>query len=474
MALEQRLQTRLQQRLVMTPALQLAIKLLQLNKLELEQTLQQEMVDNPVLEEGEPIGAEELDHPAEREEPAEESERSEQIIDNLDVDAFFSQYFDYQPTTANMRERGEALPLENTLSRAQSLAEYLGEQLDTSAIDADLPEICEAVVGNLDGDGYLRAQVDEIAAMGGWDALSVQRAIARVQALDPVGVAGRDLRECLFLQLERLGLAETVAGEIVREHLDDLTAHRFREIARAARCSIDVVADAIEVIRGLNPKPGQAFSTESPRYIVPDVFVRKENGEYVVAVNDDGLPKLRVSRLYKAMLQGGTEMSQDATDYLQDKVRSALWLIKSFGQRQQTIRKVAESIVTHQRGFLDHGVTALRPLVLRDVADDIEMHESTVSRVVNGKYMHTPQGIYEMRFFFHSGLGHASGSDVSSVSVKEKIRRLVTAEDALKPFSDAAIARSLSQGGLQIARRTVAKYREEMGIAASKARRAIR
>ncbi len=474
MALELRLSTRLQQRLVMTPQLQLAIKLLQLNKLELEQTLQREMVENPVLEEVEeqPSNGAETAEPADKE--TEEEDRADQVIDNLDVDAFFSQYFDYQPTTANMREQGEALPLENTLASTTSLNEHLLWQLEMTELSPIVLEICPSVVGNLDHDGYLRASSDEIAAMGDWDSLHVERAIAAVQDMDPVGVCARDLRECLYLQLEQIGEADGLASAIVRDSLDDLTAHRFREIVRTTHSDIDSVADAVALIRSLNPKPGQAFSSEAPRYIVPDVFVRKDGDEYIVTVNDDGLPKLRVSRLYRTMLKGGGDLSPDATEYLQEKVRAALWLIRSFGQRERTIRKVAESIVVHQSAFLEHGVAALRPMVLRDVAEDIGMHESTVSRVVNGKYMHTPQGIFEMRFFFHSGLGHASGSDVSSVSVKEKIRRLISAEDGRKPLSDAALAKSLENSGLRIARRTVAKYREEIGIPASKARRAIR
>jgi RNA polymerase sigma-54 factor len=234
------------------------------------------------------------------------------------------------------------------------------------------------------------------------------------------------------------------------------------------------VETAIELIQTLNPKPGAIFVTEPSRYIVPDVTVIKDAGVYRVVLNEDGLPKLRVSRLYRQMLRSRKELSKDAAEYLNTKMKSALWLIKSYGQRQRTIQRVAESIVKHQEAFLEEGLVALRPMVLRDVADDIEMHESTVSRVVNGKFMNTPQGILEMRFFFHSALGHSSGSDVSSVSVKERIRKLIAAEDERKPLSDARVAKALKESGLQIARRTVAKYREELGIPASKTRRAPR
>ncbi len=473
MALEQRLSTKLQQKLVMTPALQLAIKLLQLNRLELEQTIQQEMVENPMLEAREdPAMSMEMD----RSEPdRKEADAEERLIDNLDIDSFFSNYFDYQPSNPNMREDSEPPPIEATLSASDTLLDHLAWQLEMSAAQDDRAhDLCEAILGNLDPDGYLRASAEEIAEMGRWEVLEVQRAIGRIQRLDPPGVAASDLRECLWLQLEHVGLEDSLAGLIVRDHMESLTHHRFKEIGRATGEDMDAVASAVGVIRELNPKPGQAYSTEDSHYITPDVYVRKDDGEWVVSINDDGLPKLRVSRLYRQMLQGGKELSDEASEYLQEKMRSALWLIKSFGQRQQTIHKVAESIVKHQQGFLDHGVTALRPMVLRDVADDIEMHESTVSRVVNGKYMHTPQGIVELKYFFHSGLGHASGSDVSSITVKERLKKLIESEDARKPLSDSALAKKLKAGGLQIARRTVAKYREELGIPSSKARRAIR
>jgi RNA polymerase sigma-54 factor len=346
-------------------------------------------------------------------------------------------------------------------------------QLEMTDADELEMEIGEAIVGNLNTEGYLRASIEEISAMGPWPLGRVERALRRVQSLDPPGVAARDLEECLLLQLDHLDLHEDLAYRLVEEHLDLLTAHRYNDIARACGVSMDEVAHALEIIKRLNPKPGHVYATEPARYIVPDVSVIKDGNDYRVVLNDDGLPKLRISRFYRQMLRSRQELSKDAAEYLQTKLRSALWLIKSYGQRQRTIGRVAESIVKHQRSFLDHGLTQLRPMVLRDVADDIEMHESTVSRVVNGKYMHTPQGIFEMKFFFHSALGHASGSDVSSISVKQKFRKLIDSESRQKPLSDARIASELKNDGLQIARRTVAKYREEMGIPASKSRREI-
>ncbi len=473
MALQLRLTPRLQQRLVMTPALQMAIRLLQLNRLELEQTLQQEMVENPVLEDRNESPSD-LEGDANAESEAEpQTDADEAVVDNLDVDSFFEQYFDYQPTSPNMREQFEAPPFENTLTATPSLSDHLLWQIEMTEVSALRLEICQAIVGNLDPNGYLRIGAAELAAMDDWDIDEVEGAMELVRELDPPGVGAVDLQDCLLLQLQRLDLEHDLATAVVRDGFAHLTAHRFREMARQLDADIESVAAAVELIKTLNPRPGQAYSDEIPRYIIPDVYVRRDGDVYRIVVNDDGLPKLRVSRLYHEMLSAGDSLPKETSAYLQEKLRSALWLIKSYGQRQRTIRKVAESIVAHQQDFLANGVGALRPMVLRDVADDIEMHESTVSRVVNGKYMHTAQGIYEMKYFFHSGLGHSSGNDVSSRSVKERIRKLIGGENAHKPLSDAAVAARLKIDGLSIARRTVAKYREELSIPASKARRAI-
>jgi RNA polymerase sigma-54 factor len=478
MALEQRLAVKLQQRLVMTPALQMAIRLLQLNKLELEDALQEEMVENPMLEErddrddGVDATAEpSSEAPAEAEETAPEEVNA---FDEINIESYFQDYYDAQPGTPSMREHRDELQLENTLADRPTMEEQLAWQLEMSHISELEMEIGQAIIGNLDDEGYLTASIEELQAMGGWPTTAVEGVLARVQQLDPPGIAARDLRECLLLQLEHLEATDTLAYRIVDEHLDLLTSRVHSDIARRCGVRLAEVEAAVEIIQGLNPKPGAVYATEPSRYIVPDVAVVKDGDVYRVVLNEDGLPKLRISRRYRQMLRSRGELSKDAQEYLQGKLKAALWLIKSYGQRQRTIQRVAESIVKHQRYFLDGGLAELRPLVLRDVADDIEMHESTVSRVVNGKFMHTPQGIFEMRFFFHSALGHASGAEVSSISVKEKIRKLIAAEDARKPLSDARVATALKETGLQIARRTVAKYREELGIPASKVRRAPR
>ncbi len=486
MALEQKLIPRLQQRLVMTPALQMAIRLLQLNKLELEDVLQQEMVENPMLEEREE-SEERVDatvEPTEVDADGAETGDAEEVLpeevnsfDEINIESYFQEYYDSQPGAAPMREQRDEIRLENTLAARPTMEEQLFWQLEMSDTSPLEMEIGRAIIGNLDEEGYLTADIEELVAMGDWTAAAVESALTRVQQLDPPGVAARDLRECLLLQLDQLDhfdASQTLAHRVVDEHLDLLIARAHSEIARRCAVRLAEVQAAVELIQSLDPKPGAVYAIEPSRYIVPDVSVIKDAGTYRVILNEDGLPKLRISRLYRQMLRSRGELSKDASEYLQTKLKSALWLIKSYGQRQRTIQRVAESIVKHQVAFLEGGVAELRPLVLRDVADDIEMHESTVSRVVNGKFMNTPQGILEMRFFFHSALGHSSGSEVSSVSVKENIRKLIAAEDAQKPLSDARIAAALKEEGLQIARRTVAKYREEMGIVASKSRRAPR
>lgn len=466
MALEQKLQPSLQQKLVMTPALQLAIKLLQLNKLELEQELRQEMVQNPCLEQIDDLEyADAEDVEEEPEDPFEDSD--------IDLEEYLQEYYDAPSGNPNMREEGQAPPIENTLASDTSLHDHLLWQLEMAG-SARQHQVGRAIVGNIDDDGYLQASVEELAEMGGWTVGEVENALQLVQTFDPAGVGARDLKECMLLQLEELGLEEDLAAHVVREHLDDVIAHRYKDIAKGLGIDLESVAAALEVIQRLSPKPGQAYAPERTPYIIPDVHVVKDSGEYRVTLNEEGLPRLRVSRVYRKMMRGSSDgLDEEAKDYLKDKMRSALWLIKSFGQRQRTILKVAESIVSHQVDFLEQGVSCLKPMVLRDVADDIEMHESTVSRVVNGKYMHTPRGTFEMKFFFHSGLGHDDGGEVSSVLVKDRIRGIIDDEDSRKPLSDSSIAEMLAEDGLQIARRTVAKYREEMGIPASQGRRSL-
>jgi RNA polymerase sigma-54 factor len=474
MAIQQKLHTKLVQKLILTPSLQQAIKLLPMSTLELADLLNQEMVENPLLEE---VPTEDL-QPAEQTQEKAQTEEAKQTEkgdtwDDADYDYFFGDYLDegYRPRTPT--EVKELPPIENTLSTAASLSDHLEWQLSLQTDDERLKEIGEAIIGNLDDDGYLVASVDEIAAMGSWSVADVERALQHVQTFDPIGVAARDLQECLALQLRHVGLTGTITEKIVTDHLKLLQNHQVPEIARRLGVTIDELKEHIEIVRNLDPKPGSRYNPSQSQYVIPDVYVVKVEDHYEVFLNEEGLPQLRISPVYRRLLDKNSENSDETRAYVKDKFRSALWLIKSVDQRQKTIHKVATSIINFQKEFLDHGIEYLRPLVLRDVANDIGMHESTVSRVVNNKYMHTPQGVFEMKFFFHSGISSSYGESVSSVTIKQRIRKIIENEDPRKPLSDSKIVSILQKEGLILARRTIAKYREELKIPTSNQRKLL-
>ena len=476
MMLQQKLQTRLVQKLILTPSLQQAIKLLPMTTLELSGMLNQEIVENPMLEE---VPTEEL-QPAE---PAAQSERTDgeqpptsdkqDTWDDADYEYFFGDYLDdgYRPRAP--QEFKELPPIENTLSTSSSLADHLMWQLSLQTDDDLLREIGSAIIGNLDDDGYLVASAEEIAAMGDWPPPEVERVLRLVQGFDPVGVAARDLQECLLLQIRHLSLVDTPTEKIVKEHLRLLQNHQVPELARKLGLSVDEIKEHIEIIRRLDPKPGTRYNPTASQYVIPDVYVVKVEDQFVAVLNEDGLPQLRISPVYRRLLDKNADNNAETRAYVKDKFRSALWLIKSVDQRQKTIHKVAGSIINFQHDFLDHGIEHLRPLVLRDVANDIGMHESTVSRVVNNKYMHTPQGVFEMKYFFHSGISSSEGESVSSVTIKQRIRKIIESEDARKPLSDSRIVSMLQDEGLMLARRTIAKYREELKIPTSSQRKVL-
>jgi RNA polymerase sigma-54 factor len=476
MAIQQKLHTKLVQKLILTPSLQQAIKLLPMSTLELVDLLNQEVVENPMLEE---VPAEEL-QPAEAAETPPQEQKAEadpaatrqtDTWDESDYEYFFGEYLDdgYRPRM--MQEVRELPPIENTLSTSSSLSDHLMWQLSLRIDDDLVRDIGVAIIGNLNDDGYLVASVEEIAAMGGWTPAEVEQALAVVQNFDPVGVGARDLQECLTLQLRHLGLGGTPTERIVTEHLRLLQNHQIPELARKLGLSIEELKDHIEIIRQLDPKPGSRLNPAPSQYVIPDVYVQKVEDQYVAALNEDGLPQLRISPVYRRLLDKSVEQNEETRAYVKEKFRSALWLIKSVDQRQKTIHKVATSIINFQRDFLDHGIEHLRPLVLRDVANDIGMHESTVSRVVNNKYMHTPQGVFEMKFFFHSGISSSYGESVSSVTIKQRIRKIIQGEDTRRPLSDSKIVGILQKEGLMLARRTIAKYREELKIPTSNQRK---
>jgi len=530
-AIELKLHLKMSQQLVMTPQLQQAIRLLQLNRLELVNVVQQELTENPVLEEvegdDEPTPGELADMTPGEEQHGEgdtpvdvdpvavdleglptefletleggsspdgqtstpesanpsastdaEAAASDTEASNAEkiADIEWENYMDANPQTGlatSGREDEQHRILEATLTRRPTLAEHLAWQLQLSVFSDAEREAARWIIGNLDDDGYLQATLEDVSRQSGVPLADVERALSLLQKLDPTGVAARDLRECLLLQLETFESANLLAVRIVRDHFEMLTKRDFRGLMRHLGVAIEDVAEACNVIRGLEPRPGRAFSGDDPIYITPDIYVYKVGDEFHILLNEDGLPKLRVNRLYKDVVAKDQHSSAEAKEYVHDKLRGAIWMIRSIHQRQRTIYRVMQSIIRYQREFFEKGINYLRPLNLRDVAFDIEMHESTVSRVTTNKYVHTPQGIFELKYFFNSSIAMVGGSAVASESVKEKIRKIIANEDSRRPLSDQRIAEMLKSANIDIARRTVTKYREAMNVLSSTKRRQV-
>jgi RNA polymerase sigma-54 factor len=485
MALEIRQVQRLAQQLVMTPQLQQAIKLLQLSRIELQEMVTTELEENPALEEvpaseietaehgppeSQPGGSEQVEEPVLNREPS-----GVDKIGTLDWQEYLDSHSNsiHGSLTAEANsDDGDAPPSwENSLTKKTSLEDHLIWQLRLSKITEKEENVGLYIIGNLSENGYLALSLEDVCRATGAAMEDAEAVLKRILFFDPVGVAARDLRECLLAQLESLGLADSLAARIARDFLGHLESKRYEKLARELGVGIDEIADAAHVIASLEPKPSRGFEQDEIRTVLPDVFVEKVDDDYVIYLNDEGVPRLRVSSLYRRMVGQEGEAEVQARQYLQEKVRAATWLIKSIQQRQQTLFRVTQSIFKFQREFLDHGVSQLRPMVLRDIAEDIHMHESTVSRATANKYVYTPQGLFELKFFFQSGIRGGNGEDVASETVKEKIRGIITAEDPQKPYSDQHIAAVLSDNSIEIARRTVAKYREAMGILPSSQRR---
>ncbi len=496
MALEQKLSLKLSQKLVMTPSLQQAIKLLQMTRMELDTLLTQELVENPVLEESSEIEEDEAKE-KDKEEAKEEGNGAEEIdhtesMENIDLDAYFGDYWESSGYSSMVEERDD-LPIENSLSREPDLYDHLLWQLHMAEVTPRQREIAELIIGNLDPDGFLVATAEEICAMGehgaeegveeilgeercSYELEEVHAALELVRSFDPPGIACSSLPESLLRQMDARGIApDAVVRRIVLDAWDLFLRRQFPAVAKRLGVELPTLEAELEIIKSLETHPGRKFSTERPHYIEPDVFVRRVGDEYIIQLNDDGLPRLRVSRAYRRMLQAmrSEGRQSEAQQFIKDKIRSAVWLIKSLDQRQRTIYKVAASIVRQQREFLDQGIEYLRPMVLRDVAEDIGMHESTVSRVVSNKYIHTQRGLFPMKFFFHSGIDREYGDNISSLTVKRKIEQMIQAEDPKRPLSDSELMRILNREGIQIARRTVAKYRDELSIPSSTERKQI-
>jgi RNA polymerase sigma-54 factor len=479
MALEIRQQLKLSQQLVMTPQLQQAIKLLQLSRMELMDVVREELEENPVLEEGQENPDEKAsseEEPSVDEQSQENRQEAEGEGDGMsDIDwKTYLESYSLGGTTADSYEDEEDRPsYENLLTKKTSLADHLMWQLNLSRLEDLERAIAGEIIGNLDGDGYLHASIDELAGQAGCDAAVVERALSAVQDFDPPGVASRNLQECLLKQIALLDMSEELVGVILRDHLDELENRRYQVIARSLQVPLEEVFAAAKFISSLDPRPGSQYGQDDVHYIVPDIFVYKISDEFVVVLNDEGLPNLRINSFYRNALSGSAQLDEKAGEYIQEKLRGALWLIKSIHQRQRTIFRVTKSIVKFQRDFFERGVDHLKPLVLRDVAEDIEMHESTVSRVTTNKYVQTPQGLFELKYFFNSGISTTGGDSVASESVKSKIKELIAEENTRKPYSDQKIVELLRDQGIDIARRTVTKYREMLGVGSSTQRKRL-
>ena len=491
MALDLRQRLRLGTDVMMTPQLQQAIKLLQLSRLELEQYVETQLAENPILEEGsgESESAEEAVQ-AEREREHTEQQAVEErlaeasnIVDRVGKESqepvdweSLGHSDDYGSSTsasairrANSGEDDQP-NYENVISRATSLNEHLMGQVGELDFDEAEKKIATVIIGNIDDKGYLTHSVEEIAAQEGFETEAVEGVLDTIQRFDPPGVGARDLRECLLLQLRAGQLKNGIVERMVESHLGELETRNYGVIAKALKIPVEKVVENAAIIGELEPVPGRPFGGESAQYIVPDVYVFKLGDEWVVSLNEEGLPRLRLNSYYKGLLSKKEAQGSDKT-YLQDKYKAAIWLIKSIQQRQKTIFRVAEKIVQRQRDFFERGVEYLKHMVLRDIALDIEMHESTISRVTTNKYVHTPRGIFELKYFFNSSVARADGDSVASESVKRMIADLVKVEDAKHPLSDQRIVELLEQKGIQLARRTVAKYREQLNILPSSKRR---
>jgi RNA polymerase sigma-54 factor len=479
MALEIRQQLKLSQQLVMTPQLQQAIKLLQLSRMELMDVVREELEENPVLEEGQETPDEKT--PAEEEQAADaQSQENVQEVEGegdgmSDIDwKTYLESYSLGGTTADSYEDDEDRPsYENLLTKKTSLADHLAWQLNLSRLENLERAIAGEIIGNLDSDGYLHVSIEELAGQADCGAEVVERALSAVQDFDPPGVASRNLQECLLKQVDLVGMSEDLVGVILRDHLDELENRRYQVIARSLQVPLEEVFGAAKFISSLDPRPGSQYGQEDVHYIVPDIFVYKISDEFVVVLNDEGLPNLRINSFYRNALSGSAPLDAKAGEYIQEKLRGALWLIKSIHQRQRTIFRVTKSIVKFQREFFERGVDHLKPLVLRDVAEDIEMHESTVSRVTTNKYVQTPQGLFELKYFFNSGISTTGGDPIASESVKSKIKELIAVENTRKPYSDQKIVELLHDQGIDIARRTVTKYREMLGVGSSTQRKRL-
>ena len=474
MALELRQQLKLTQQLIMTPQLQMSIKLLQLSRLELVEAIRQELEENPALEEVQDFADEESQadqsEAASDDTPAiKEVEIEEEINEAID----WSNYIDEYNSTGRIfeTEKKSTPNFESFVARKESLNDHLLWQLLMTFPAEEEEKIGSLIIGNLNKDGYLDILVEELIKTSGSSPDKVNQVLSLIKTFDPIGVGASDLKECLLIQAKHFKVDNTIVADIIENHINHLENKNYKVIARSLKVDIQDVISAVNIIKEFEPKPGRTFSVEEPQYINPDIFVYKFEDGFLILLNDDGIPRLHVNSFYKQFISRGGKLSYKAKEYVRDKIRSASWLIKSIHQRQKTIYRVMESILKFQREFFEKGIAHLKPMVLRDVAEDIDMHESTISRVTTNKYAYTPQGLFELKYFFNSSINRIDGDSIASASVQEKIRQIILNEDARKPYSDDKIAKLLKESNIDIARRTVAKYREMMKLLSSNKRK---
>jgi RNA polymerase sigma-54 factor len=490
MAMELNITQRQSQVMIMTPQLQQAIKLLQLSHLELNEEIQDWMMQNPLLELTPPPDSAEAAAESSMADPGYDQtpeaatpepdqfaeaarETGEEIREEFDWENYLGEYSSSPSTSLGVgsHETPEETPgFESFMASKTSLTDHLEWQWRFVAKTADDFRRGGLIIGNIDDDGYLQATAEEIARMDGCSAADIEDTLTRIQELDPAGVGARDLSECLLLQLRRAGQGDSLAAAICESHLKVLERRDLTALCKLLKCERDVAAEAVGVVRGLDPKPGRAYSQTDAIYVTPDVYITKIGDKYVITLNEDGLPKLRFNKAYRRMLSDKTS-SEETRKYLTEKLKGAAFLIRSIHQRQRTIYRVTESIFKFQRDFLERGVEHLKPLVLRDVADDLGFHESTISRVTTNKYVDTPRGVFELKYFFDSPINRFQGDSLSSESVKSRIKGIIGGEDPRKPLSDQKIVEILQGSNINIARRTVAKYREILGLGSSAERK---
>jgi RNA polymerase sigma-54 factor len=492
---------KLGQNLVMTPQLQQAIKLLQLNHMELAELITQELTENPVLEEvSDETTPDNVDSAADGDtfdpevqqtneeqsqlQPQTEDEKSLNGKDDVNWDAYLEDFNEGASTAPSMKEVNpdEAPTYENLLTKTTSLEEHLQWQLSMLNLMENEEKLGQLIIASLNDEGYLETDLAELCKQAAIELEDGEEILKMIQSFDPIGIAARDLQECLLIQASFLNPREPVVEEIIKHHMVELEKHNIPSIAKTMGLPIEKIVECQKLIHEFEPKPGSIFTESDTQYITPDIYIQKVGNNFVIQMNDDGIPRLRVSSYYKSIVQkeaaaakepgGSSVQAGQAKEYVQDKLRAAMWLIRSIQNRQKTIYKVTEAILTRQREFFEKGSQHLKPMVLKDIAADVGMHESTISRVTTNKYMHTPVGTFELKYFFNSSINSADGGDaLASSAVKERIKQLITKEDPKKPLSDQQLVELLQKENVDIARRTVAKYREMLNILPSSKRK---